>query len=524
MKKYLFKITIWALAVSLILTGCAKKKEPEQADPGQPAEISYFVRLSANLSGSVNSLAETELFKELQKNTNVNIKVIHPAAGQETEQFNILLAGGDLPDIIEWDWLNAYPGGLEMALSDKKIIELNDLFDSGKAPNLKKYLSENPDIDKMVKTDSGKYYVFPFIRGDDILCVNFGITMRNDWLLELGMEPPETIDEYYEVLKAFKEKKGAASPLVFQKNDIGGPSDAFSGAYKATRNFYQENGKVKFGPIEPEFKEFLITMNKWYKEGLIDKDFGTIDRKTVDSKVLNGQAGAFLGYPGSHMGAYLDNMKKEDPTFDLIGTKYPVLNKGDRPQMGQMNPRYSSYGSVAITTNCKNVDAAARFLDYGYSEEGSMLYNFGIENVSYEKGGDSYVYTDLILNNPEGLSSSQALSRYVRSNDNGPFVQKKDAVLGYYKYPQQKAALEIWSDTDAANYKIPTITLTPEESKEQANILNEINTFNDEKYFQFIMGVEPLDKFDEYVAQIKAMGIDKVIEIRQTALDRYTKR
>lgn len=522
------KLLLIIISITMLfsfLPGCSKEKASSNIGKNNqgPDEISYFVGFTPNGSANLNTRSDTELMKEIEKRLNLKIKFIHPAGGQEQEQFNIMIASSELPDIIEYDWLNKYPGGVEKALKDGKLIELNDVIDKY-TPNLKKYLQSKPDIDKMVRTDSGKYYVFPFLRGDPILCVNFGITLRKDWLDELGLNVPETIDEWHTVLKAFKEKKGSTTPLTFTKTNIGENSDSFIEAFGISKNFYLDNGKVKYGSIQPQYEEFLKTFHQWYQEGLIDKDFPVIDRKTLDARILNNQAGAFLGWVGSNMGNYLDSMKEKDQKFDLVPAPYPVLKKGDRPQFGVYTNMYSGYGSVGITSKCKNVEAAARFLDYGYSAEGQMLYNFGIEGKSYTMVNGEPVYTDEILKNPQGLTTGQAMSKYIRAQENGPFVQDKRFIYQYYKYPQQKKALELWSDTDAAKNVLPPLTYNETESKRYAAIMNEVNTYADEMFYKFIMGVEPLESYDNYVEQLNKLGIAEATSIVQGALDRYNKR
>ncbi|MFR8337370.1 MAG: hypothetical protein ACLVAW_12230 [Eisenbergiella massiliensis] len=141
----------------------------------------------------------------------MTVEFQHPASGREKEQFNLIVAD-DLPDIMEWQWVKQYPGGPEKAIKDGVIIPLNDIFDQY-CPNIKKYLAENPEVDKMIKTDDGNYFAFPFIRGEDKLCYTVGGFIRQDWLDELGLEVPTTVDEWHEVLTAFKEKKGAEAPL-----------------------------------------------------------------------------------------------------------------------------------------------------------------------------------------------------------------------------------------------------------------------------------------------------------------------
>ncbi|NLP46749.1 MAG: extracellular solute-binding protein [Epulopiscium sp.] len=414
-----------------------------------------------------------------------------------------------------------FPGGPDKAIEDEYIVALNDVIDQY-APNLKAYLDSNPEIEKMVKTYNGNFYVFPFIRSEDKLRVFFGPIVRKDWLDDLGLEIPETIEEWEVALKGFRDKKGAEAPFacrLFQLN----LSSIFMGAYGIKSGFYQEDGKVKYGFIEPGYKEYLTLLNRWYKEGLIDKNFATMDQKAYEANILNGRTGFTLGYLGSGIGVWTKT-KADDPTFQLVGTKYPVLNKGETPMVGQKSLTYEFAGSAAITTSCENVEVAARVLDYGYSEEGMRLYNFGIEGESYTMEDGKPVYTDLILNNSEGLSIGHAMSKYIRASYSGPMIQSGSYADQYYQIEEQLQAIKAWQDTNTDQYILPTITPTPEESSEMASIMNDIGTYQEEMMLKFIMGVESLDKFDEYIQEIKRMGIDRAIEINQSALNRYKNR
>ncbi|NLG85581.1 MAG: extracellular solute-binding protein, partial [Firmicutes bacterium] len=426
----------------------------------------------------------------------------------------------------EYTWLN-YPGGPEKAIQDGVIADLTPIINKY-APNLRKIIRSNREVDKMVKTDTGKYYVFPFLRLDDSLVVYMGPMLRADWLKELGLEVPTTIDEWYTVLKAFKEKKGADSPLVIPAianvslNAIR-LTGAFIGAFGIKYDFYVEKGKVKYGPAEPAFKDFLATMHKWYKEGLLDKDLGVTDRKGGDAKILAGRAGALVGYAGGDMGKYLDSMKDKDPKFDLVGAPYPTLKKGQKPKFGHRTFPYPGNNSVAISAKCKYKELAARWLDYAYSPEGHMLFNFGIEGVSYKMVNGYPKYTDLIMKNPQ-LSVAEAMAGYMRASLSGPFVQDPRYFEQYQSKPQQIEAIKRWANTDEAKYALPPVTPTPEESTELANIMNQIDTYREEMVMRFILGIEPLDNFDKYLAQMKKLGIDRAIQIYQTALERYKSR
>ena len=388
------------------------------------------------------------------------------------------------------------------------------------------YLKEHPEVDKMIKTDDGHYYVFPFIRGDEKLCNTIGLMLRQDWLEELNLEVPETIDEWHTVLTAFKNEKGVAAPYCpeWTREDFK-DNDPFAYAFNTCRSFYLgDDGKVKFGAVEENYKKYLELMNQWYAEGLIDPDMATLKFDQVSAKMTNGSAGVSIGFAGSRMGAWITAAQANDPNYMLVAAPYPTLEKGAKPEFGQMDNQYPGTASVAITTSCKDVERAARLLDYAYGEEGHMLFNFGVEGESYEMKDDYPTYTDWVMKNPDGWPVSQAMSAYIRGNYNGPFVQDMRYLEQYYTIDQQKETPDVWGDTNAKAHKMPPVTPTSEESKEYSIIMNEINTYRDEMVLKFIFGTESLDNFDTYVKNIESMGLDRALEIQNAALERYNAR
>lgn len=522
------------------MTACGKKdggketagkvqgsEEASAEDFTYPAKeggtLSYWTELNVNVAANYSSLNDTEFGKKLQENTGITVEFQHPAVGQVAEQFNLLLSNRTLPDIIEYSWLT-YAGGPQKAIEDGVIIPLNDVIDQY-CPNLKAYLAEHPDVDKMIKTDDGTYYCFPFVRGGEKLKTSTGLMVRGDWLEELNLEVPATIDEWHDVLTAFKEKKGAAAPFTYLYSSVGlTDNNPFAYAFGTPRNFYiGDDGKVHYGAIEDNYKKYLETMNQWTKEGLIDPDLATLTSDQVSAKVTNGMAGASFGWCGSHLGTWSEAGKATDPKFNLVPAPYPTLEKGATPEFGQKDNAYIGTGSAVITTSCEDVALAARLLDYAYSEEGHMLYNFGIEGESYTVEDGKAVYTDEILNNPD-KSVTHAMSGYARANYNGPFVQDEAYAEQYYKLDSQKQALELWSATNASAHILPPVTPTVDESKEQAQIMNEINTYRDEMTLKFILGNMSFDKWDEYMKTIEGMNLERVLEIQNSALERYESR
>ncbi|CAM3813181.1 extracellular solute-binding protein [Marinicrinis lubricantis] len=487
--------------------------------------LTYWAALPKSLTGVKSEHSEVPFYQEWQKRTGVQVEFTAPPANQVEESFNVMLASGELPDVIEYNFLG-FPGGPEKAIEDGYILELNDLIDQY-APNYKKYLQEHPEIDKMVKTDDGSYYAFPTIREDDSQVTFQGPLIRKDWLDELGLPVPETIDEWETALRAFKEKKGAAAPISFISkprvlNELG--NGAFVGAFGVTRDFYLEDGEVKFGPAEPGYKDFLALFRDWYAEGLLDKDIATVDSKVLDANIASGETGATWGLTGGGIGKWDPLLKEQNPNASIVAAPYPVLEKGTMPKFGQRDYAYSPGYMAAISGTTEHAELAVRMLDYAYSEEGHMFFNFGIEGVSYEMVDGYPKYTDLLMNNPDKLAPAQAMSLYIRGNTGGPFVIDKRVTEQYLSMPEQREAVAIWQKTDMTKHQLPLVTPTPEESAEFARIMADVNTLVDEMTLKIILGAEPLDAFDSYVEKLKSVKLDRAIEIKEAALERYNNR
>jgi putative aldouronate transport system substrate-binding protein len=211
------------------------------------------------------------------------------------------------------------------------------------------------------------------------------------------------------------------------------------------------------------------------------------------------------------------------PNFKLVGTKYPVVKKGTKPEFGTAETIYNTNSGVAITTQCKNVELATKVLDYAYSEKGHLLYNFGIEGESYKMVDGKPTYTEEMYNYDKG-DITASLKRYIMSIDHAPCIQDKGMYDQRLSYQEQKDAIELWADTNMRNHIIPHISFNQEENEINSDIWTDIDTYVQETTTKFIIGKKPIDEFDDYVQSLKNMGIDKVVAARQSAYERYMSR
>ena len=97
---------------------------------------------------------------------------------------------------------------------------------------------------------------------------------------------PESIEEWYEVLTAFKNEMGAESPLCVSWSDLSGSTLANAFGVAAKEWYIDSEGKVVYGAVTDEYKNFLITMKQWYAEGLLDVDMASLKSDNVTSKMV----------------------------------------------------------------------------------------------------------------------------------------------------------------------------------------------------------------------------------------------
>ena len=173
---------------------------------------------------------------------------------------------------------------------------------------------------------------------------------------------------------------------------------------------------------------------------------------------------------------------------------------------------------------CKNPELAIRLIDYMYSEEGINLVNYGVEGESYNLVDGKPVYTDEVLNNPNGLTLGQALSQYARPYNNYNSVQLYEAYEQTLTTDDMKNAVKVWAEQNGGEHVVLSLTPTEDEQIKLAEISNAIETYCEEMFIKFVTGTESLDNFDEYKKNLEKLGVKDFIKIKQAAYDRMNNR
>lgn len=469
----------------------------------------------------MQGLDECRVFQEMEKRTNVKINWIYPPVGSEADNFTMTIASDNLPHVFICP--PAYPGGETKAVSDGVYADLTPYYEKGLMPNLKYLCDNNEDIKKDVFDDEGRILSFPQI---DIVESSpwSGIWIRQDWLDELGMGIPVTIEDWDETLRAMKELKGVA-PLGINFNSFYGVETnyMFSAAYEsAFRKFINREGTVEYGSIGDGYKAFLEQMHIWYRDGLIDPDFATRTFEDYNACVAKGDFGAF-GLSYAELGQQKLTGTTLDPDWKVVPVSQPVRENGQTIHLRQVDARTRGEYQDYMTTRAEEegiADIIVAWKDYWYSQDGGDLCSYGVEGESYEWDENGEVnWIDPSLTENKDADFWTLYPKFKLHNCG----YMRDSTSYTYE-PEVFECINLWAQ-QSADWTMPNnISFTEEEAEELADIMTDINSYVEEMTYQFITGSASLDQYSVYEEQVKALGIDSAIEIYQSALERYNAR
>lgn len=470
--------------------------------------------IASTLEGG--TLASHEVFKELQRLTGVKINFVHPAVGQESEQFTLMVSSGDFPDIVVT--ADRYPGGITAGIADGMYIDPTETIQKY-SPNYQAFRESDEMRRKTTMDDSGRitgwWSLSPYSEW-----IWFGPLVKNEALQKTGLSIPETVDEWYAFLKKAKEV-GYARPLNFGSTSGTVWTGLLCGAFGTWDWLYQkEPGVIGWGPEEPGMRDYLEMMQKWYKEGLINTDFTTADFTQRMAEAVSSDTAIMMDSPDT-----MSAIWKGQKNIDFSGMPYPVLKKGDVPQSTMLS--YKNVGMpAAITTKCKNVEAAARLLDFNYTKKGWELVNFGLETTHAidEKGFPYYPDDSIIFHNPYKLALSDVINIYrihiapsVRDeHHSNPLIVQKGSYSGDIR--------KSWQEGLKFDVSIPPLQFTDEESGRIGKIGTDLSTLRTETFTKIIIGELPISAYDKFLTQARQMGSQELKDIYQASLKRYNAR
>ena len=524
MKKTLSLIV--ALTLMLSMLGGLSVSAEEAATVEYPETVSVFTTMSEHLSKiGVTNYNETYFWQEMENRTGTHVEFQHLAAGADLmTQVNLMVASKSLPDVIVGvDWKNV-TGGAGLWEEDGVILDLTDIIKTN-MPNYYAAIQEVPYWEPTLSIDGKMYYISDINHG----VVYSGLNIRGDWLEAAGLEVPTTLDELYTVLTYFKEHDmngNGDTTDEWPMSGLGGDNMGWSPyslmwAYGVHWDYQLVDGNVTHGMLLPEFTEAITFMNKLYSEGLLDPDYATQDRTALDGKYMNGQVGMEFGIQPNKMNSTM-NPDAVDGEFAAIGL--PNLKLTEDSPAYVFNDVYVTLftgAQACITGACDEPEKVAAWMDYIFSDEGSLLFNYGIEHMSfeYDENGEPQVdYTGAMEANPDmDVNDLQYLYSIYGTSAFPSHISatRFKATL----HPYSVEATSGWMADYDISRLLPSIALNAEQQEELNDKLVDLDTYITTQMDKLVNGQTSLDEIPAIQQKLHDMGIDDIIAAYQEVYD-----
>lgn len=477
---------------------------------------------------------DMEFFKALEAATNVHIEFECFPGTSYSDQKNIMLSTGDYPDAffgymtLSMPDLNEYgPAPIGM------FIPVDDLIDQY-CPNYKKVLEKFPNMDGLTTAlKDGKKYSWGTVNESPNRDYPDNIYINKTWLDNLNLEVPTTLEEYYDVLKAFKEQdaNGNGDPddeipytflAIHHINGYGsffgayGRAEAFNGPGGTLNHFVVENGKVIYEPITEEWKTAVKELGKFVQDGLWDQEGFVQDAEMYNAKLGSGRVGSAYTWAASSFG-----VDYEDQYIPLAPMKATADSEAPKVHKRQNHISFNATG-FSITNKCKNPEILAQWVDLFYDEAMSILCVYGPERVKNIDENGVFTFDESPA--PDGASFSDVTSH------NSPFDGAPKCMTN--DISMNKVIVESSVDTktttiaqyyiDApASVTLPGMQYTDEESELINDYGIPIQKYVEENLAKWMMGESDIDAdWDAYMKQLETLKIQDFINTMQTAYDR----
>lgn len=402
MKKNILTRTATVAAALLIVSGlsaCDTKDEVALQPDGKPEKISMMATTILTRENGMQQFMD-----EYKRLTGIELSIEKPEHNQYYEKVAITFAAEEPADVIELG-STYYPSYAAEGI-------LWDMTDAWESSDLKKSGIAAEEYIDGLRCDSeygeNRLYGFPNQRGGGTVTY-----VRKDWMDALGIENPKNYDEFYAMLKKFKDIKNVDGYKEKYADQTIYPITA-SGLISTEspyeiylREFYQDArpdfhysetaGRYVDGVLEPEMKDALIRLKQAYDDGLMDPGIVTNKTSTCRDKFYNGTVGAFNYWAGTWMKTLDNNIKITNP--EAVITPLPSFDLEKEYYIERPATAY------VITNFCQHPEEVFKYaILYSHDGgEGQMLFTHGVEDVHYKKNSDGTVEALPCLSDPSTI-------------------------------------------------------------------------------------------------------------------------
>lgn len=519
------------------------------SEPGQLPVVDEVVEytICAPDTTYVCDLNENTLTPWIQEKTNVKINFEEIPDTEWDTKVNLLIASDELPDAFIYGSFSA--AELADYGSQGVFLALNDIIEEH-GHYVKQVFDQQEALPGAYTALDGNIYTLPDINECYHCFYSVRAWINQQWLTNLGLEYPNTVDEFVNVLRAFKEQdaNGNGDPndeIPFSGNATSWNSTIYpfllnSFLHYDTSNLsVKEDGTVIFTPLQPEFKEGLQWIASLIDEGLIEKEALTQTEEQLKTKGSNLDIALLGGFTSATWWSGVGSDNGEGSRC----REYSGLSPLEGPNGVRISPWAGTgfnMGNSVITTACEDPVPLFKMLDYMLSDEATLRSQVGELGVDYNEpdegapgiNGKPALYakipTSSTTGGTTGDEANTAMPNVFPSNRTSDFRLGEQAD---YSDPETQWQQEPRLYNESATYFAPyadehmmypgAVNLTAEESEKINFMKTQINDYVKENIVLFLAGEKSFDTdWDSFIAEFDNLNLNEYMELRQMAYTR----
>ena len=521
-------------------TGGDSAVTDEEVDPrfkyDEPVTLTSYFEISPAIMGDWNQeeAMNSVYYQRMTEETNISIDWLWYAANtadDSQQKKSVAIASGEIPDFMI---VNSSQLSL-LAKSDLINRNIGKIFEKYASEELMGWTTAEGPAALESATYDGDTIGIPLLSSSlDALPVMW---IRRDWMEKLNLEMPETMEDLYNVMIAFRDQdpdgNGQADTIgmVFHNNFLSaGLGDAvglFNGFGAYPRIWVDDgNGKLMYGSAMEENKAALDYIAKMYQEGLIDQDFSSNDEVKASEAAASGRAGIQYGLMWNANWP-LNATVQNDPEADWVTIPIPTGTGSPAKAQTQLS---LEGGYVVVSKNCEHPEAVVRMLNFWvdkFAFSGDERNDYMVEDADGVMNFPRH-WVMLKTGNPlTNLDNYRQIAKAMETNDSSTLnaeqmvywndIQKYlggdivDAYGGMKTFGNDMSAFQtITYYYDNQLYVMDEFTTgpTPTMGQKMSTVTDKVMEY----YTKVIMGIESTDNFDSFLQELNSLGLDKITE------------
>ncbi len=551
--RFYAKMTAAVLSAAMVfsLAACGGKENVElnngEFKEVDPSTLQFPLAEKTTLTGMISYPANTEsnpnnrtIFKRLQEKTNVEIEWTAIQADQWGDKITLSMA--NLDTLTDFVFTANFSDNDLLRYADQGVIIPLEEYIDAYMPNLKAVFDKYPEYRKMSTDSEGHIWALPWIEqlGSEktaIQTVSEMSFINKKWLDFLGLDVPETTEEFEQTLAAFRDHAselqaefkidGSIIPMSCIVNDgsqdpailLNGFGEGYGDNDQGRHIAVTDDLKVICTATQPGFKDGIAWLHSLYEEGLIDPEAFTQDWSTYVSKGKSGRYGVCFSWDDANI---IDDFEGWVPL--------PVLTADTRnltPENGSFTSGYDR-GRCVVTSVAQNPALICAWLDQMYDPFQSPQNNWGtygeddgfdiFELGKNDQGEDMLVHAPLGDASPVEVREAESV--------NGPLAVLDEYYDVYVTCPDDAQYRLDWIEQYYTpdmhtKYVYPNVFMTQEDTEELANLQTDITKTINAKRSDWIMNGFTDDDWNEYLDDLDAYGLNDMLDIFQKYLDDY---